>query len=112
MVSVVLVIITITVVAVAVYAAGRRYGGSKLVLQVTGDSMDIINGEKLPSVTIQRYVCVIMTWAYDNLATKINNKNLGIQKQPLEGVNNKDTFVSHVHCGTAKLWHSILQMSF
>ena len=59
--SVVLVIITITVVAVAVYAAGRRYGGSKLVLQVTGDSMDIINGDKLPSVTIQRYVCVIMT---------------------------------------------------
>ena len=51
-------IIIITVVAVVVYVAVRRYGGSKLVLQVTGDSMDIINGDKLPSVIIQRYACV------------------------------------------------------
>jgi uncharacterized protein (UPF0333 family) len=50
----VLVIIIVTVVAVIVYVAVRRYGGPKLVLQVTGDSMDIVNGGKLPSVVIQR----------------------------------------------------------
>ena len=52
--SVMLVVITIAVVAVVVYVAVRRYGGSKLVLQVTGDSMDIVNEAKLPSVIIQR----------------------------------------------------------
>jgi uncharacterized protein (UPF0333 family) len=52
--SVVLVIIIVAVVAVVVYVAVRRYGGSKLVLQVTGDSVDIVNGGKLPSVVIQR----------------------------------------------------------
>ena len=52
-------IIIITVVAVVVYVAVRRYGGSKLVLQVTGDSMDIINRDELPSVIlIERYACV------------------------------------------------------
>ena len=49
-------IITIAMVAVVVYVAVRRYGGSKLVLQVTGDSMDIVNEAKLPSVIIQRHV--------------------------------------------------------
>jgi hypothetical protein len=50
----VLVIIIVTVVAVIVYMAVRRYGGSKLVLQVTGESIYIVNGGKLPSVVIQR----------------------------------------------------------
>ena len=55
--SVILVIVAITVVAVIVYVAIRRLGGSKLVLQVTGDSMDIVNGAKLPSIVIHRYMC-------------------------------------------------------
>ena len=51
----VLVIVAITVIAVIVYVAVRRFGGSKLVLQVTGDSVDIADGAKLPSVMIHRY---------------------------------------------------------
>ena len=52
--SVTLVIVVITVVAVVVYVAVRRLGSSKLVLQVTGDSMDIVDGAKLPSIVIHR----------------------------------------------------------
>ena len=54
-ISVTLVIVAITVVAVIVYVAIRKFGGSKLVLQVTGDSMDIVDGTKLPSIVIHRY---------------------------------------------------------
>ena len=45
----------IAVIAVIVYVAVRRLGGSNLVLQVTGDSMDIVDGVKLPSIVIHRY---------------------------------------------------------
>ena len=65
-----LVIITITVVAVVVYVAVRRYGGSKLVLQVTGDSMDILSMGT--NIIIQRYACV--TELMDNIATELITK--------------------------------------
>ena len=53
---VILLIITTAVVAIIVYVAVRRFGGSKLVLQVTGDSMDIVDGAKPPSIVIHRYI--------------------------------------------------------
>ena len=53
--SVLLVIIAVVVVAVIVYVtAARRLRGSKLVLQVTGDSMDIVDEAKLPSIIVHR----------------------------------------------------------
>ena len=53
--SVALLMIAIAVVAVIVCVAVKRLGGSKLVLQVTGDSIDVLDGAKLPAIILQRY---------------------------------------------------------
>ena len=58
---------TTAVVVVIVYVAIRKFGGSKLVLQVTGDSMDIVDGTlKLPSIVINRYSVLSQTPSYLN----------------------------------------------
>ena len=56
----VIVIIIVTAVVVVIYVAVRRFGGTKLVLQVTGDSMDTVDRTKLPSIVIYRYVFTML----------------------------------------------------
>ena len=64
--SVVILIMT-TAVVIIVYVAIRKFGGSKLILQVTGDSMDIVDGTlKLPSIVINRYSALLCTPSYLN----------------------------------------------
>ena len=54
-----LLIIVIAVIAIIACVVAKRFGGSKLVLQVIGDSVDILDdGTTLPSIIIHRYTTV------------------------------------------------------
>ena len=53
--SVILLIIAIAVVAIITCVAAKRFEHSQLVLQVNGDSMDILDGAKLQSINTHRY---------------------------------------------------------
>ena len=52
--SVTLVVIITLVVIVVIVVIVRRYGQSKVVLQVTGDSIDIAGQTHFPSIIVQR----------------------------------------------------------
>ena len=52
MIMIVIILIVIIIIAIVIV---RKYGQSKVVLQVTGDSIDIAGKSHFPSIIVQRY---------------------------------------------------------
>ena len=53
-VTVVIVVVAAFIVLVVAVLLVRRFTHSKVVLQVTGDSLDIVGQENLPSIVLQK----------------------------------------------------------
>ena len=58
MIMIVIILIVIIIIAIVIV---KRYGRSKIVtvLQVTGDSIDIVGQSHFPSIIVQRYILSI-----------------------------------------------------
>ena len=58
--SAVLLAIVVAVITIITVTAVKRFGTPKVVLQVTGESVDILGETKLPSIIIHRYCMMIV----------------------------------------------------
>ena len=58
--AVVILVIAIAIVTIIVCVTAKKYGGSKVILQVTGDSMNVLNGATPPSIILHRYIAIHM----------------------------------------------------